>query len=36
MYACNPRLRAKEWMNYLEVHNHLKKEHNEPVSFAYE
>jgi hypothetical protein len=36
MYACNPRSRAKEWMNYLEVNNHLKKEHNEPVSFAYE
>lgn len=36
IYACNPRSRAKEWMNYLEIHNHLKKEHNEPVSFAYE
>lgn len=36
MYACNSRGRAREWMNYLEVNNHLKKEHNEPVSFAYE
>ncbi|MDO5969571.1 hypothetical protein Q4Q35_07115 [Flavivirga aquimarina] len=36
MYACNSRSRAKEWMNYLEVNNHLIKEHNEPVSFAYE
>ncbi len=36
MYACNSRSRATEWMNYLEVNNHLKKEHNEPVSFAYE
>ncbi|MEA1784880.1 hypothetical protein U1E44_02145 [Arenibacter sp. GZD96] len=36
MYACNSRSRAKEWMNYLEINNHLKKEYNEPVSFAYE
>ena len=36
MYACNSRGRAGEWMNYLEVNNHLKKEHNEPVSFSYE
>lgn len=36
MYACNSRGRAGEWMNYLEISNHLKKEHNEPVSFAYE
>lgn len=36
MYACNSRGRAREWMNYLEVNNHLKKVHNEPVSFAYE
>lgn len=36
MYACNSRGRAREWMNYLEINNHLKKEHNEPVSFAYE
>ncbi len=36
MYACNSRSRAKEWMNYLEVNDYLKKEHNEPVSFAYE
>ena len=35
MYACNSRSRAKEWMNYLEINNYLKKEHNEPVSFAY-
>ena len=36
MYACDSRGRAMEWMNYLEINNHLKKEHNEPVSFAYE
>lgn len=36
MYACNSRDRAMEWMNYLEINNLLKKEHNEPVSFAYE
>ena len=36
MYACNSRSRAKEWMNYLEINNHLKNEHNQPVSFAYE
>jgi len=36
MYACNSRGRATEWMNYLKVNNHLKKEHNEPVSFTYE
>ena len=36
MYACNSRGRAMEWMNYLMVNNYLKKEHNEPVSFAYE
>ena len=36
MYACNSRGRAREWMNYLEINNHLKKEHNEPVSFAYD
>lgn len=36
MYACNSRSRAREWMNYLEVNNYLKKENNEPVSFAFE
>lgn len=36
MYACDSRGRASEWMNYLEIKNLLKKEHNEPVSFAYE
>jgi hypothetical protein len=36
MYACNSRGRAMEWMNYLKINNHLKKEHKEPVSFAYE
>ena len=36
MYACNSRGRAMEWMNHLEINNHLKKEHAEPVSFAYE
>lgn len=36
MYACNSRGRAREWMNYLKINNHLKKEHNEPVSFAFE
>lgn len=36
MYACNSRGRAMEWMNYLEINNHLKKEHKEPVSFTYE
>ncbi|WP_298899784.1 hypothetical protein [uncultured Psychroserpens sp.] len=36
MYSCNSRDRAIEWMNYLDVNNHLKSEHNEPVSFAYE
>jgi len=36
MYACNPRSRATEWMNYLKINNHLKMEHNEPVSFAFE
>ncbi|XLS27654.1 hypothetical protein ACJD0Z_10645 [Flavobacteriaceae bacterium M23B6Z8] len=36
MYACNSRSRAKEWMNYLKINNHLKKEHNKPVSFSYE
>lgn len=36
MYACNSRSRATEWMNYLKVNNHLKMEHNEPVSFAFE
>jgi len=35
MYGCNSRSRAKEWMNYLEINDYLKKEHNEPVSFAY-
>ena len=36
MYACNSRGRAREWMNYLKINNYLKKEHNEPVSFAFE
>lgn len=36
MYACNSRGRAMEWINYLKVNNHLKSEHNEPVSFAYD
>jgi hypothetical protein len=36
MYDCNSRGRSREWMNYLEINKHLKKEHNEPVSFAYE
>jgi len=36
MYACDSRGRAMEWMNYLQVNNHLKSEHSEPVSFAFE
>lgn len=35
MYACNSRSRAMEWMNYLRINNHLRNEHSEPVSFAY-
>jgi len=36
MYACDSRDRANSWMKYLEVHQYLKRNHNEPVSFAYE
>ncbi|QNK78264.1 hypothetical protein H7F37_04045 [Winogradskyella sp. PAMC22761] len=36
MYGCTSRSRAIEWMNYLKVNSHLKMEHNEPVSFAFE
>lgn len=35
MYSCNSRDRANSWMNYLNTKQHLKKKHNEPVSFAY-
>ncbi|MGH1385632.1 hypothetical protein [Kordia sp.] len=36
MYGCTSSDRAAAWRNYLKVNKLLQKEHNEPVSFAYE
>jgi hypothetical protein len=36
MFACNSKGRVSAWMNYIEKNKLLQKNHDEPISFAYE